>query len=156
MLTAEDYDLLARVEKDAPMGKIMRAHWLPACMTEEVAERDGAPVRTRLLGEVLVVFRDTQRRIVCLGEHCLYRVASLAFGLNEECGLRCLYHGWKFDVDGNVLDMSCEPATGALMGAHIKQKPNPACEGGGFVWSFMGARETMPKWQPPAWAPAPT
>src|ERR1051326_1113909 len=99
MLTPEENQLLCRVEGDAPMGGIMRRHWLPVCMSEEVAEPDGKPVRSRLLGEDLVVFRDSQGRLGVLGEYCLHRRASLAYGRNEECGLRCLYHGWKFDVD---------------------------------------------------------
>src|SRR5438067_950426 len=103
MLTREQNELLCRVEGNAPMGGIMRRHWLPACMSEEVAERDGAPVRSRLLGENLVVFRDTNGRLGALSEYCLHRRASLAFGRNEECGLCCLYHGWTFDVDGNVV-----------------------------------------------------
>jgi phthalate 4,5-dioxygenase len=156
MMTPEENDLLCRVEGAAPMGQIMRRHWLPACMSEELAEPDGTPVRTRLLGEDLVVFRDTRGRIGVLGEHCPHRQASLAFGRNEECGLRCLYHGWKFDVDGNVLDMSCEPENGARMRPHIRHKSYPTHEGGGFVWVYMGPKETMPPWQPPAWAPTPT
>ena len=73
--------------------------WLPACMIEDVAEPDGTPLRVRLLGENMVVFRNTEGRIGALDELCPHRRASLAFGRNEECGLRCLYHGWKFDVD---------------------------------------------------------
>ena len=88
MLTKEQNELLCRVEGAAPMGGIMRRHWLPVCMSEEVAEADGRPVRARLLGEDLVVFRDTNNKIGVLGEYCLHRRASLAFGRNEECGLR--------------------------------------------------------------------
>ena len=110
MLTKEQNELLCRVEGAAAMGQLMRRHWLPVCLSEEVAERDGAPVRSRLLGEDLVVFRDTKGRLGVLGEHCLHRRASLAFGRNEECGLRCLYHGWKFDVEGNVVDMPSRAA----------------------------------------------
>jgi phthalate 4,5-dioxygenase len=106
MLTTEENDLLCRVEGKAAMGRLMRQHWLPACMSEEVVERDGTPVRSRLLGEDLVVFRDTEGKLGILGEHCPHRRASLAFGRNEEGGLRCLYHGWKFDVEGKVLDMA--------------------------------------------------
>jgi len=154
MLTREDYDLLARVEGDAPMGQITRRHWIPACMSEEVTERDGAPVRTRLLGEDLVVFRDSQGRLGVLGEHCRHRGASLAFGRNENCGLRCLYHGWKFDVDGNVLEMPSEPDAERIRPS-VKQKSYPVREGGGFVWIFMGPEEEMREFEPPAWAPSP-
>src|SRR5512139_4212276 len=110
MMTPEENDLLCRVEGDAPMGQIMRRHWIAACLSEEVAEPDGAPVKVRLLGEDLVVFRDSKGRVGVLDERCPHRGASLAFGRNEDCGLRCLYHGWKFGVDGEILDMSSEPA----------------------------------------------
>src|SRR4051794_32907727 len=106
MLTPQENDLLCRVEGDAPMGQIMRRHWLPACLTEEVPESDGNPVRVRLLGEDLVAFRDSEGRVGLVGEQCPHRKASLFYGRNEECGLRCLYHGWKMDVDGNVLEMA--------------------------------------------------
>ena len=154
MLTAEENALLTRVEGDAPMGKIMRRHWLPACMSEEVAEPDGTPVRFRLLGEDLVVFRDSKGRLGVLGEHCPHRRASLAFGRNEECGLRCLYHGWKFDIDGNVLDMAAEPEGSRLKG-HLKHKSYPVREGGGFVWVWMGPADEMRPFESPAWAPSP-
>ena len=154
MLTHEENELLTRVEGDAPMGQIMRRHWLPACMSEEVAERDGAPVRFRLLGEDLVVFRDTDGRLGALDEHCPHRRASLAFGRNEACGLRCLYHGWKMDVDGNILEMASEPE-GSRLKSGLKHKSYPVREGGGFVWVYMGPRETMREFEPPAWAPSP-
>src|SRR4051794_14540945 len=114
MLTEEENTVLCRVVGAAPMGSLMRQHWLPSCMSEEVAEPDGKPVRVRLLGEDLVVFRDTEEKLGCLDEHCPHRRASLALGRNEECGLRCLFHGWKFDVEGNVLEMSSEPAESGM------------------------------------------
>jgi phthalate 4,5-dioxygenase oxygenase subunit len=153
-MTPEENDLLCRVEGDAGMGQLFRRHWLPACMAEEVAEPDGAPVRTRMLGEDLVVFRDSKGRLGVLAENCPHRRASLAFGRNEECGLRCLYHGWKFDIDGNVLEMASEPAT-SPMPRRVKHKSYPAREGGGFVWIYMGPPETMREFEPPAWAPTP-
>ncbi|HTI49130.1 MAG TPA: Rieske 2Fe-2S domain-containing protein [Casimicrobiaceae bacterium] len=154
MLTTEENELLCRVEGDAAMGRMMRRYWLPACMSEEVAERDGAPVRVRVLGEDLVAFRDTQGRLGVVGEHCPHRRASLALGRNEECGLRCLYHGWKVDVDGNVLDMPSEHA-GARFAAHVKHIAYPVREAGGFAWIYMGPRDTMPPFEPPAFAPTP-
>src|SRR5919202_293000 len=153
-LTPEQNDLLCRVEGEAPMGGIMRRHWLPVCLSEEVAERDGAPVRARLLGEDLVVFRDTEGKLGVLGEYCLHRRASLSFGRNEECGLRCLYHGWKFDVEGNVVDMPSE-APGAAQRLGKKTKAYPAREAGGFIWTWLGPKEEMREFEPPAWAPKP-
>ena len=152
MITAEENDLLCRVEGDAPMGQIMRRHWIVACMSEEVAEPDGAPVRVRLLGEDLVVFRDTDGRLGVLDEYCPHRRASLVLGRNEECGLRCLYHGWKFDVDGNVVEMTSEPAESGLA-AKVKHKSYPAREAGGFVWTYMGPADTMAEFEPPSFAP---
>jgi phthalate 4,5-dioxygenase oxygenase subunit len=152
MLTPEENDLLCRVEGDRPMGRIMRSHWLPACMSEEVAEPDGTPVRARLVGEDLVLFRDSKGRLGALDEHCPHRRASLAFGRNEECGLRCLYHGWKIDVDGTILETASEPE-GSRLKETMRHKAYPVREGGGFVWVWLGARETMRPWEPPAWAP---
>ena len=143
MLTKEQNELLCRVEGGAPMGQLARRHWLPVCMAEEVPESDGKPVRARLLGEDLVVFRDSDGRLGVLGEHCLHRRASLAFGRNEDCGLRCLYHGWKFDVEGNVVDMPSE-APGAAQRLGKKAKAYPAVEKAGVVWVYMGSR-AVPK-----------
>jgi phthalate 4,5-dioxygenase oxygenase subunit len=154
MTTREQNELLCRVEGAASMGQLMRQHWLPLCLLEEVAERDGAPVRARLLGEDLVVFRDTQGRLGVLEEYCPHRGASLVFGRNEECGLRCLYHGWKFDVDGNALDMSSEPPGSAMLKS-IRARAYPVREAGGFVWIWMGDKERMREFEPPAWAPKP-
>jgi len=154
MLTAEDNDLLCRVEGEAPMGQLMRRHWIPACLSEEVSEPDGTPVKVRLLGEDLVVFRDTDGRLGVLDEYCPHRRASLVLGRNEECGLRCLYHGWKFDVDGNVVEMTSEPTESELV-SKVKHKAYPAHEAGGFVWTYMGPPEEMPEFEPPAFAPTP-
>jgi phthalate 4,5-dioxygenase oxygenase subunit len=152
MLTREENELLCRVEGEAPMGALMRSHWIPACMSEEVAEPDGAPLRARLLGEELVVFRDSDGRLGVLDEHCPHRRASLALGRNEECGLRCLFHGWKMDVDGNVLEMASEPA-GSGLAQKVRTKAYPAREAGGLVWTYLGPAESMPEFERPAFAP---
>ena len=154
MLTKEENDLLCRIEVDAPMGGIMRRHWLPACLTEQVPEADGDPVKIRLLGEDLVVFRNSDGRIGVIEEKCPHRKASLVFGRNEECGIRCLYHGWKFDIDGNCVDMSSEPPGSGLM-EKVKIKSYPVHETAGFVWVWMGPREEMPQFDPPVFQPSP-
>ena len=154
MLTAADNDLLCRVEGGAPMGALMRQHWLPACMSEEVATPDGAPVRIALLGEALVAFRDTDGRLGVVDEHCPHRRASLALGRNEESGLRCLYHGWKIDVEGNVVEMPSEPRESCLA-QKVRHKSYPCREAGGFVWVWMGDPANMPELPAPAWAPTP-
>ena len=102
MLALAENALITRVGSDTPMGATMRRYWMPALLAGELPEPDCPPVRVRLLGEDLVAFRDTQGRIGLLEEYCPHRRVSLFFGRNEECGLRCVYHGWKFDVDGTV------------------------------------------------------
>ncbi len=154
MFTKEQNDTLCRVGPDTPMGQLMRRHWLPACLSEEVAEPDGTPVRTKLLGEWVVVFRDSEGKLGALDDRCPHRKASLSFGRNEECGLRCLYHGWKFAVDGTVLDMASEPNAERKMKS-IKHRAFPVEESGGFVWVYLGPAESMTPFQPPAWAPFP-
>ncbi len=154
MLTADENTLLTRVEGNAPMGRLMRRHWVPAALSEQLAEPDGAPVRLRLFGEDLVAFRDTEGRLGVLGEFCPHRKASLAFGRNEECGLRCLYHGWKFDVAGNVVEMASEPKESGFAD-RVRHKAYPTQEAGGFVWAYMGPADQAPAFEPPAWAPSP-
>jgi phthalate 4,5-dioxygenase oxygenase subunit len=135
------------------MGVVMRRHWLPACMSEEL-ETDGAPRRVRLLGERMVAFRDSAGRPGVLDEQCPHRRASLVFGRNEECGLRCLYHGWKFDVDGNAVDLSSEPADAKLRQS-MRTRAYPVREAAGFVWVWMGDPATPAPFEPPVWAAAP-
>ena len=152
MLSHEENDLLCRVEGDAPMGQLMRRHWTPVCLIEEVAEPDGAPVRARLFGEDLVVFRDTDGRVGVLEEQCPHRRASLVLGRNENGGLRCLYHGWKMDVSGHVTEMVSEPAASSLA-EKIRHVAYPVKEWGGMVWTYMGPQDAVPEFVPPAWAP---
>ena len=152
MLTHEENELLCRVEGEAAMGQLMRRHWIPACLIEEVAEPDCTPKKVRLLGEDLVVFRDSDGRLGVLDERCPHRRASLALGRNEECGLRCLYHGWKIDVEGNVLEMASEPPESGLV-QKVKMKAYPVREAGGFVWTYLGPAETMREFEAPAFAP---
>lgn len=152
MLTKEENELLCRVEGDAAMGQLMRRHWVPVCLTEEVSEPDGDPVHARILGEDLVVFRDTEGRVGVMDEYCPHRRVSLVYGRNEDCGLRCLYHGWKMDVEGTVIEMVSEPAASS-MAEKVKHKAYKAQEWGGMVWAFMGPQDQVPEFVPPSWAP---
>jgi phthalate 4,5-dioxygenase oxygenase subunit len=152
MLTREENELLCRVEGDAPMGQLMRRHWTPVCLIEEVSEPDGTPVKARVFGEDLVVFRDSDGRVGVMDEYCPHRRASLVYGRNEEGGLRCLYHGWKMDVEGNVLEMVSEPAASG-MAEKVKHKAYPVQEWGGMVWAYMGPQDAVPEFVPPRWAP---
>src|SRR5258708_2230948 len=121
MLSPADNEALVRVGAGTPMGELIRRFWLPAGLAEELAETDGGPLRVKLLGEELVAFRDSEGRIGLLEEHCPHRGASLALGVNAECGLRCLYHGWKFAVDGQCLDLPTEPA-GTMLKRNLRAK----------------------------------
>ena len=152
MLTAEENELLCRVDGEAPMGHLMRRHWVPALLSEQVSRPDSAPVRVQLFGEKLVAFRDSNGKLGLLGESCPHRKASLAFGRNEECGLRCLYHGWKFDSEGNIVDMPSEPKASALP-EKAKHLSYPTREAGGFIWTYMGPEGAMPEFEAPPWAP---
>lgn len=153
-MSPEDNDLLCRVEGAAPMGQIMRRHWLPAALREELTERDGNPVRVRLLGEDLVAFRDSDGRVGLIGEFCPHRKASLFYGRNEECGLRCIYHGWKVAADGTVLDMPSEPWERA-MARKVRHKAYPTHEAAGIVWAYMGPENEAPAFEPPVFQPTP-
>lgn len=152
MITQEENELLCRVVGDAPMGQLMRQHWTPVCLIEEVPDADGTPVKARVFGEDLVVFRDSDGQVGVLDEKCPHRRASLVYGRNEEGGLRCLYHGWKMDVRGNVLEMVSEPAASGFA-EKVKHKAYPTKEWGGFVWAWFGPADTVPEFVPPPWAP---
>ena len=109
MLSLEDNELLTRVGRGKPMGELLRRFWHPVLLSSELPKPDCPPVRVRLMGERLVAFRDTSGRVGLLAEACPHRRASLFFGRNEEDGLRCIYHGWKYDVEGRCVDMPSEP-----------------------------------------------
>lgn len=143
MLPREENDLITRVESGAPLNAVMRRYWLPALLSREIPAPDCPPVRVRLLGEDLVAFRDTNGKVGLLAEHCPHRGTSLFFGRNEECGLRCIYHGWKMDVDGKVLDTPAEPA-GSTLKDKVRHTAYPCHEAAGMVFAYMGPQERMP------------
>lgn len=147
MLTHEENRLLTEVGPGTPMGELLRRFWMPALLTEEVPTPDCDPVRTRQLGEDLVAFRDSNGRVGVVDAFCPHRSAPLFFGRNEECGLRCVYHGWKFDVDGNCLEIPSEPDD-ARMKARISLRSYPTYEAGGVVWIYMGPKHLQPE-RPP-------
>jgi phthalate 4,5-dioxygenase len=151
MLKREDNELLTRVGPGTPMGELFRRFWLPALMPSELPNPDCPPVRLRLLGEDLVAFRDSKGRIGILHERCAHRRASLFYGRNEDCGLRCVYHGWKYDVDGNCVDQPSEPPESSYK-HKIKQVSYPAREWGGFIWAYMGPADQMPELPELEWA----
>jgi phthalate 4,5-dioxygenase len=139
----EDSERLVHVGPGTPAGELFRRYWQPAALSAELPECDGAPVRVRLLGEDLIAFRDTQGRVGLVDAYCPHRRAPLFFGRNEECGLRCVYHGWKFDVDGACVDLPSEPAS-SPMKAGVTIKAYPTVERGGMVWTYLGPPDERP------------
>ena len=143
MLSREENDLLTRTGPGTPMGEMMRRYWIPALLSWEIPEPDCPPVRVKLFAEPLVMFRDSDGRIGLLDEFCAHRGTSLWLGRNEQRGLRCVWHGWKYDVTGQCVHQLNE--TDETSFAHkIRVKSYPTCELGGVVWAYMGPPEKVP------------
>ncbi|HUZ77555.1 MAG TPA: Rieske 2Fe-2S domain-containing protein [Chloroflexota bacterium] len=142
MLTKEENELICHVGPGTPMGNLMRQYWIPAMLSREVTA-DGDPLRVQLLGEQLIAFRDSTGQVGLIQNACPHRGASLFFGRNEDRGLRCVYHGWKFEVSGACVDMPNEPAESNFK-QKIKATAYPCVERGGLVWTYMGPREAPP------------
>ena len=143
MLSAQTNKLLTRTGKGTPMGEALRRYWMPALLSQEVPEPDGPPVRVQLLGERLIAFRDTSGMVGLVDEMCPHRGASLWLGRNEENGLRCVYHGWKYDVSGQCVDMMNEPDEFDFS-RKVRVKSYPTEERGGMIWAYMGPPEHQP------------
>jgi phthalate 4,5-dioxygenase oxygenase subunit len=154
MLSVEENELLTHVTGNAPMGQMMRRYWVPACLSEEVAEPDCTPVRTTILGERLVVFRDTAGTLAVIDERCPHRLASLALGRNEEGGIRCIYHGWKFNASGACVDMPTEPGAFGFRD-RMKLASYPTYEAGGMVWTYLGPVDQQPPFPEYDWMKLP-
>jgi phthalate 4,5-dioxygenase len=154
MLSREENELLTRIGPGTPMGRLMRRYWIPALFANQLPTPDCPPVRVKLFGEKLVAFRDTQGRVGLIDERCPHRTASLFFGRNEECGLRCVYHGWKFDVEGNCVDLPSEPWDKDFK-RKIKITAYPCLERGGLVWAYMGPPESKPDFPEIEWTLVP-
>ena len=148
MLSIENNDRLTRVGPGTPMGALMRRYWAPAAFASQVAERDCPPVRVRLFGEDLVLFRDTSGRLGLIDDKCPHRLASMFFGRNEGNGLRCVYHGVKFDVTGACVDVPCAPPTSPQIMDSMKRALQttayPCLERAGIIWTYMGPGEPPP------------
>jgi nitrite reductase/ring-hydroxylating ferredoxin subunit len=125
------------------MGEVFRRYWIPACLSEEIAEPDSAPIRVRILGEDLVAFRDSSGEVGLVAAYCAHRLAPLFYGRNEECGIRCVYHGWKFDTQGNCVDMPSEPPYSKFR-LRVSIKAYPTYEAGKVIWTYMGPTREMP------------
>jgi phenylpropionate dioxygenase-like ring-hydroxylating dioxygenase large terminal subunit len=143
LLKKEDNDRLTQIGPGTPMGRFMREYWMPAMLSSELPRNDSDPVRVLLLGERLVAFRDSAGKVGLIDHLCPHRSASLFFGRNEENGIRCVYHGWKFDVTGACVDMPNEPPQSDFK-HKVKARAYPTRERGGVVWAYLGPRETPP------------
>ncbi|BCB77886.1 Rieske 2Fe-2S domain-containing protein [Phytohabitans flavus] len=143
MLSQEDNELLTRVGPGTPAGELFRRFWHPVTTSARLGGPDGPQLRVKILGEALIVFRDTEGQVGVLQAFCPHRRANLFWGRNEEGGLRCAYHGWKFDVTGQCVDMPTEPPASNYK-EKLKAIGYPAVERGGFVWAYFGPREQLP------------
>jgi phenylpropionate dioxygenase-like ring-hydroxylating dioxygenase large terminal subunit len=143
MLNPSDNEMLTRVGPGTPMGAMMREYWVPALLSSELPEPDCDPVRVLLMGERFIAFRDSSGAVGLLPAQCPHRGASLFFGRNEGGGLRCVYHGWKFDVTGRCLDMPNEPAESNFKDK-VRAAAAPVVERGGFVWAYLGSQAEPP------------
>jgi phthalate 4,5-dioxygenase len=139
--------LLTQTGAGTKMGDLLRRYWIPALLARELLGPDCPPVRVQLLGERLIAFRDSEGQIGLLDEFCAHRRVSLWFGRNEECGLRCAYHGWKYDVTGQCVDLPSEPEDSEIR-RRMKLKSYPCIEQGEVIWTYMGPPELRPA--PPA------
>lgn len=158
MLNASDNDILTRVGPGTPMGELFRRFWLPAVLTEELADPGSPPVRLRILCEDLVAFRDTSGRVGIVEAYCSHRGAPLYFGRNEDCVLQCPYHGWKFNVDGACVEVP-NAAGNARDNPQVREKfaivAYPTHEAGGVVWVYMGPKEKKPPFPDFEWTRTP-
>jgi phenylpropionate dioxygenase-like ring-hydroxylating dioxygenase large terminal subunit len=143
MTSARENETLARTGAGKPMGELFRRYWLPVLLAEELPGPDCPPVRVKVLGERLIAFRDTGGRLGLMDEFCAHRGVSLWFGRNEENGLRCSYHGWKYDVTGQCVEIPSEPDNPRLC-QRMKLKCYPLVERGGVLWTYLGPAERQP------------
>jgi phenylpropionate dioxygenase-like ring-hydroxylating dioxygenase large terminal subunit len=151
---AEQNEFLVRTGPGTPMGELFRRYWLPALLAGELPAPDCPPVRVTLLSEKLIAFRDTQNRFGLIDEFCAHRGVSLWFGRNEASGLRCSYHGWKYDVTGQCVEIPSEPGNARLC-QRMKLKSYPLLERGGVLWTYMGPPEHRPPLPEHEWATVP-
>jgi phenylpropionate dioxygenase-like ring-hydroxylating dioxygenase large terminal subunit len=148
MLKKEQSNLLTQTGPGTPAGRLFRSYWIPALLAAELPGNDCPPVRVKLLSERLVAFRDSQGQLGLMDEFCAHRGVSLWFGRNEENGLRCAYHGWKYDHTGQCIEVPSEPVESGFC-KKIKLKSYPLVERGGVLWTYLGPSDKQP--QLPEW-----
>ena len=143
LFTEAENEILTRTGPRTPMGNLLRRYWLPAVRCDEIPAPGGDLLRLKLMGEDLIIFRASNGRVGVLDQFCPHRRSNLFFGRNEDCGLRCAYHGWKFDLDGNVIDIPSEPDFDQW-DEKPRIKAYPTVEAGGIVWTYMGPPGKQP------------
>ena len=143
MLSREENDMLTQTGRGTPMGELFRRFWIPACLSEEIPSADCPPARVKLLGESLIAFRDSNGTPGLVDSYCPHRGAPLFFGRNEECGIRCVYHGWKFDVEGNCVDLPNSPE-GETYKDKVSLTAYPCFDAAGMVWAYLGPKDRTP------------
>src|SRR5437016_1578931 len=141
MLSREDNELLTRTGPGTPMGALVRQYWIPVVLSSELVA-GGRVKRVQLLGERLIAFRAKRGRPGLVGEFCPHRLASLYFGRVEDAGMRCVYHGWQFGMDGRCLEMPNEPGGG--FASKIRHVGYPCEEAGGMIWAYLGPASPPP------------
>ena len=149
----DENELLCRVGPDTPMGQVFRRYWSPIADAKQLAERDGDPLRVRFCGEDYVTFRDSGGKLGLMDELCPHRGTSLALGRVEDGGIRCIYHGWKFAVDGRLLDTPNHPDPNFC--THFKAASYPVREAGGLIWGYFGPKDKAPAFPDYAFMHAP-
>ena len=155
MLSREDNELITNTDRGTPMGEFFRRFWLPAALSAELPGPDSVPLRVKLLGEDLIAFRDTNGDVGLVDAYCPHRGAPMFFGRNEEAGLRCVYHGWKFDVNGECVDLPNAPE-GDTFRHKIHIKSYPCEDKGGLIWAYMGPAEKKPPFPEFEWCKLPS
>ena len=136
MLSAADNALLTRTGADTPMGALFRRYWMPVALSRELPDNDGPPKRVHIMGENLLAFRDSAGKVGLVEPRCAHRGADLYWGRNEQGGLRCVFHGWKYDVDGRCVDMPSVPPESGFKD-NIRIRAWPTREAGGALWAYL-------------------
>src|SRR5918992_1542416 len=154
MLSVEDNEIVTNTNAGTPMGELFRRFWLPVALSEELPGPDCVPLRVRILGEDLIAFRDTDGKPGVVDAYCPHRGAPMFFGRNEENGLRCVYHGWKFDVTGACVDLPNAPE-GATYKDKVKIKCYPSVDAGDLIWAYMGPEDKKPPFPAFEWTKLP-
>jgi nitrite reductase/ring-hydroxylating ferredoxin subunit len=154
MLSVADNELITNTNRGTPMGEVFRRYWLPVALSAELPGPDCEPLRVRVLGEDLIAFRDTDGKVGVVDAYCPHRGAPMFFGRNEESGLRCIYHGWKFDVTGACTDLPNAPE-GDTYKNKVKIKAYPSVDAGDLIWAYMGPEDKQPPFPEFEWTKLP-